>query len=198
MTDFFREIQFIASAPRLEHAPVDVGAEVAFVGRSNAGKSSAINAITHRAKLARVSKTPGRTQQLVFFQVQGMLRLVDLPGYGYADVPEAMRAAWGSLIEDYITKRKSLRGLVLVADSRRGLTDLDRQLLEWCAHVKVPVHLLLTKSDKLTSSEKKRVLVEVTPEVDQIHAGSTLQLFSAVNKDGVPAAERHVIQWLKG
>jgi GTP-binding protein len=197
MTHFFQDAKFIASAPRLEHAPADRGAEVAFVGRSNAGKSSAINAITRRAKLARVSKTPGRTQQLVFFEIEPNCRLVDLPGYGYADVPDALRAGWRELIESYITRRASLRGLVLLADSRRGLTDLDLQLLEWCRHVKVPVHVLLTKSDKLTHSESRRSLDQSTRELQRVYPGSTLQLFSAVKKDGVPAAERQVIQWLR-
>ncbi len=196
MPHFFQNIEFIASAPQLAQAPSDYGVEVAFVGRSNAGKSSAINTITRSAKLARVSKTPGRTQQLVFFQVKDGCRLVDLPGYGYADVPLAMRDAWGELIESYITQRESLRGLVLVADARRGLTELDQQLLQWCQHVNVPVHVLLSKCDKLTRSEAHRVLKSATEELHRYHAGATIQLFSAVKKDGLLPAERHIVNWL--
>lgn len=196
MTHFFRDIRFIASAPRLEQAPSDHGAEVAFVGRSNAGKSSAINAITHSAKLARVSKTPGRTQQLVFFEMTDGCRLVDLPGYGYAEVPEAVRRNWQNLIELYITQRESLRGLVLIADSRRGITELDQRLLEWCRHVGVPVHVLLSKSDKLTRSESLRTLAAATEQLRRDYPEATLQLFSATKKDGVTSAERHIVRWL--
>lgn len=196
MTHFFRDIRFIASAPSLEQAPSDHGAEVAFVGRSNAGKSSAINAITRSAKLARVSKTPGRTQQLVFFEITDGCRLVDLPGYGYAEVPEAVRRDWQHLIELYITQRESLRGLVLIADSRRGITELDQRLLEWCRHVGVPVHVLLSKSDKLTRSESLRTLAAATEELRRDYPEATLQLFSATKKDGVASAERHIVHWL--
>jgi GTP-binding protein len=196
MTNFFRDIKFIASTPRLSQAPGDYGAEVAFVGRSNAGKSSAINTITGSAKLARVSKTPGRTQQLVFFEIKDACRLVDLPGYGYADVPDALRHDWRELIESYITQRESLRGLVLVTDARRGLTELDRRLLEWCRHVNVPVHVLLSKSDKLTRSESQRALAAASVDLRGLYPEATIQLFSAVKKDGVAAAVRHIVHWL--
>jgi GTP-binding protein len=197
MSTSFKEARFLASAPRLNQAPADHGAEVAFVGRSNAGKSSAINAITRIAKLARVSKTPGRTQQLVFFELAPGRRIVDLPGYGYAQVPDAMRADWKKLVESYITRRESLRGLFLVADARRGLTGLDIDLLEWCRHVDVPVHVLLTKSDKLSRNVSLQTLRSVREQLQARPYHADAQLFSAVTGAGVHDAQRVVAQWLE-
>ena len=136
------------SIPDPQQAPPDAGYEVAFAGRSNAGKSSALNALTQRKSLARTSKTPGRTQHLVFFELDGERRLVDLPGYGYAKVPEKVRRHWGLAMETYLSGRESLRGLVLMMDVRHPLTDFDKQMLQWCQHAGMPVHILLTKADK--------------------------------------------------
>src|SRR5215210_8631797 len=142
----FSEAHFIASAHDTRELPPDVGTEIAFAGRSNAGKSSAINAITHRKRLAFVSKTPGRTQTINFFACGANRRLVDLPGYGFAAVPHAERAHWGALVSTYLAGRRSLKGLVLIADIRRSLGVLDEQLLHWYAPSGQPVLVLLTKS----------------------------------------------------
>src|SRR5919201_5584788 len=150
---FFDTVRFVASAHELEELPRDTGLEVAFAGRSNAGKSSAINALTDRRKLAFVSKTPGRTQTINFFDCGGNRRLVDLPGYGYAAVPQRERAHWGELISTYLQARNSLRGLVLIVDARHPLTPLDQQLLSWFAPSNQPVLVLLTKSNRLNRQQ---------------------------------------------
>src|SRR5919106_6455966 len=154
----FSSARFLASAHELRELPPDIGAEVAFAGRSNAGKSSAINALTHRKRLAFVSKTPGRTQTINFFDCGANRRLVDLPGYGYAAAPEKERAHWGRLISAYLQGRRSLRGVVLIVDARHPLTPLDRQLLGWHAPSGQPLLVLLTKSDKLGREEAGKAL----------------------------------------
>lgn len=184
------------SVSRLADAPADFGTEVAFVGRSNAGKSSAINAITGVARLARVSKTPGRTQQMVFFQTQPDRRLVDLPGYGFADVPAAVQREWSGMLEDYFSARESLRGLVLVVDVRRGVADLDRQMIQWCARYDVPVRVLLSKCDKLGREQMHKVLRATREEFKRQPGAIDAQLFSAVTGEGVAAAQRCIVQWL--
>jgi len=172
-----------------------MGHEVAFAGRSNVGKSSAINAIAGQARLARTSKTPGRTQQIVFFEIDSRQRLVDLPGYGYAKVPPGLQRHWEKAVRHYLEDRNSLRGLILLGDIRRGLTDLDRQLLEWCAHKNLFVHLLLTKSDKLSRSAANQALVKVQRDVrlDTV----TVQLFSALRKVGIEEAGEKVLDLLR-
>ncbi|HEV2111114.1 MAG TPA: ribosome biogenesis GTP-binding protein YihA/YsxC, partial [Gammaproteobacteria bacterium] len=145
----FRHSQFLTSAAGLDGLPPDRGREVAFAGRSNAGKSSALNAITGVSGLARVSKTPGRTRLLNLFTVAGDLRLVDLPGYGYAKVPEAERARWGEMLDAYLSARRCLAGLIMIMDVRHPLTAFDRQLLAYAGPLSLPVHVLLSKSDKL-------------------------------------------------
>src|SRR3954465_12443652 len=150
--------QFLASAHELHELPPDIGSEVAFAGRSNAGKSSAINALTSRRKLAFVSKTPGRTQTINFFDCGGNRRLVDLPGYGYAAVPQREREHWGMLISAYLQQRMSLKGLVVIVDARHPLTPLDQQLLEWFMPSNQPVLVLLTKADKLNRQEQIETL----------------------------------------
>src|SRR3954447_14433397 len=154
----FSDAQFMASAHEPTELPPDVGSEVAFAGRSNAGKSSAINALTSRRKLAFVSKTPGRTQTINFFDCGGNRRLVDLPGYGYAAVPKHEREHWGMLISAYLQERESLKGLVVIVDSRHPLTPLDQQLLGWYTPSGRPVLVLLTKADKLTRQESMKTL----------------------------------------
>jgi len=188
----FQQAKFLVSAAAPPQFPPDVGAEVAFAGRSNAGKSSAINAITQRRGLARTSKTPGRTRLLNFFELAPQRRLVDLPGYGYASGPEAERRTWQPLIEA-LHARASLKGLFLIVDARRGLTEGDAGLLEWAAPEQ-RVHVLLSKADKLTRSEAARALHTAA---DQLAGRATLQLFSAMEGTGVREAQETLLGWLK-
>jgi GTP-binding protein len=186
----FSQGQFLTSAAAPAHFPPDIGAEVAFVGRSNAGKSSAINAIVQRHGLARISKTPGRTRLLNFFELGTNQRIVDLPGYGYATGPEAERLTWQPLI-DGLRPRESLRGLFMIVDSRRGLTEGDGTLLDW-AHP-LPVHILLSKADKLNRSDSIKVLRETRASVGN---AATVQLFSVPAKLGFDEAQKLLARWL--
>lgn len=180
--------------------PADGGAEVAFAGRSNVGKSSAINAIAGRRQLARASKTPGRTRQIVFFDVGGERRLVDLPGYGYAKVPDDLRWHWQTITGDYLRRRACLKGLVLPVDIRRQFTDLDALMLQCCAEVNLPAHVLLTKADKLSRARAGDALRRVQARLESRGNDSTVtvQLFSAVDKRGVEEARGVVCGWLMG
>jgi GTP-binding protein len=187
----FSQGHFLLSAAASEQFPADMGAEVAFVGRSNAGKSSAINAITQRHGLARTSKTPGRTRLLNFFELGTHQRIVDLPGYGYASGPEAERVTWQPLI-DALKPRASLRGLFLIVDSRRGITEGDGALLEW-AEPPLRIHVLLTKSDKLNRTEGGKVLRETRAFLGD---RGTTQLFSVPDKTGVEEARKLLETWL--
>ncbi len=177
--------EFLTSANRSDQFLPDEGQEVAFAGRSNAGKSSALNAITGRKGLARTSKTPGRTQLVNFFALDHERRLVDLPGYGYAKVPEAIRRHWRTLMESYFVGRRSLAGLVLVMDCRHPLTDFDRQMLEWTTANGCMVHILLTKADKLSRGAAAGTLLKVRKQVGE---SATVQLFSATKKMGLEEA----------
>jgi GTP-binding protein len=190
----FPQASFIKSAWQPQQFPGDEGTEVAFAGRSNAGKSSALNAITGRKDLARTSKTPGRTQLINFFALDGAQRLVDLPGYGYAKVPERIREHWQELLTRYVEARASLVGLVIVMDSRRPLTDFDVQMLDWSGSHGLAAHVLLTKADKLSRGESSTVLKQVRARVEGV---ATVQLFSAVAKTGVDEARREVLTMLK-
>lgn len=181
----YPEARFLASAHRAEQFLPDTGAEVAFAGRSNAGKSSAINAIVNRRQLARTSKTPGRTQLVNFFHLAAGQRLVDLPGYGYAKVPPATQAHWRALLERYFTSRASLRGLFLAVDVRRSLGELDLQMLAWCRALGRPVHVLLTKADKLNRGPAAAALQAARQAAG---ADVTVQLFSAETGEGLDAA----------
>lgn len=174
--------------------PADAGSEVAFAGRSNSGKSSVINVITGKRSLARVSKTPGRTQQINFFSVSDDMRLVDLPGYGYAGVPDKVRQHWARLINTYFDRRKSLKGLILVTDIRRHLTAYDAQMLAWSMDKGLPVHILLNKSDKLSHSAARQALTTVADSIDP-HSNS-IQLFSALKKSGLDAVCSVLDDWL--
>lgn len=180
----FQQVHFLLSAAQPGQFPADTGAEVAFAGRSNAGKSSAINAIVQRHGLARTSKTPGRTRLLNFFELAPSRRLVDLPGYGYASGPEADRRTWDALIEA-LGKRVSLKGLFLIVDARRGITAGDEGLLEWVSPGQ-RVHVLLTKADKLSRGEAQRVLRTAT---GQLEARASVQLFSAHDGTGLKEAQ---------
>lgn len=177
--------EFLTSANRGDQFLPDDGQEVAFAGRSNAGKSSALNAITGRKALARTSKTPGRTQLVNFFALDQGRRLVDLPGYGYAKVPEAIRRHWRALMESYFVGRRSLAGLVLVMDCRHPLTDFDQQMLEWTTANGCAVHILLTKADKLSRGAAAGTLLKVRKQVGET---ATVQLFSATKKTGLEEA----------
>ena len=177
--------QFLISADAPAGFGDDSGAEVAFAGRSNSGKSSAINAIVQRRDLARTSKTPGRTQLVNFFELKPGRRLVDLPGYGYAQVPPAMRAHWGRLMQAYFTARESLAGLFVIVDARRGFADSDQAMLDFASARSCSVHVLLSKADKLGRNEGRELLKKTRA----LLAGrATAQLFSAVSGEGLDAA----------
>ena len=181
----FPDAKFVLSANSAAQFLPDDGCEVAVAGRSNAGKSSAINVIVNRRQFARTSKTPGRTQLVNFFFMRDGQRLVDLPGYGYAKVSDATRHHWGQLLQRYFEQRKSLSGLLLIVDIRRQLKDFDRQMLEFAASVDLPVHILLTKADKLKRGQAANALLAVRKE-----AGKDIgvQLFSALDRQGVDEA----------
>lgn len=185
MNPIYEQATFVMSSPELKNTPADFGKEIAFAGRSNAGKSSAINTLTRQNSLARTSKTPGRTQMLNFFAISEQQRFVDLPGYGYAKVPEAVKKQWHQLMETYLAKRKSLCAIILVMDVRHPLTDFDWQMIEWCQHSGLALHILLTKSDKLTFGAAKNTLLQVQRTLKDVNIPVTVQLFSALKKTGV-------------
>lgn len=192
----FRQSSFLTSANALKQLPPDEGSEVAFAGRSNAGKSSALNTITDQRTLARTSKTPGRTQLINFFSVSESHRLVDLPGYGYAKVPEAVKRHWQQVLADYLRTRRCLRGLVLMMDIRHPLKDFDRQMLDWCHHQQMPVHILLTKADKLSRSAAGATLQQVRKALKGDYPLASAQLFSSHDKQGVEEARALLSKWL--
>lgn len=188
----FPRAHFLLSCADPRQFPPDTGAEVAFAGRSNAGKSSAINAITQRHSLARTSKTPGQTRLLNFFELAPGSRIVDLPGYGYASVPEAERRKWGPLVQG-LREREALRGLFLIVDSRRGIGEGDVELIQWADPARHLVHVLLSKSDKLGREEARKALREAKAALGE---AATVQLFSATKGDGVDEARRVLSGWL--
>lgn len=198
MNPLYHQAHYLISALRLQDAPPDTGFEAAFAGRSNAGKSSAINTITQQKALARTSKTPGRTQMLNFFELDQERRLVDLPGYGYAKVPEAMRHNWGKAMETYIKERKALRGVFMLMDIRHPLTKIDWQMIEWCRHCGLPLHIALTKADKLSRGAGNGVLQKVQSEVKHKLGDMecSVQLFSALAKQGIEEAHAVLDRWM--
>jgi GTP-binding protein len=196
MKNRYQGASFLLGAPNARQAPADVGLEVAFAGRSNAGKSSALNVITGQKSLARTGKTPGRTQHINFFRVDEKRRLVDLPGYGYARVPADVKARWQRAIEQYLEGRRSLQGLILLMDIRHPLRDFDRQMLVWCRRAGLPLHVLLTKADKLKRGPARSVLLEVRRELAELHRAATVQLFSALTPTGTEEARAILDQWL--
>ncbi len=189
-------VEYLASAHKMEEMLPDTGREVAFAGRSNAGKSSAINALASRHRLAFVSKTPGRTQTINFFGVGKNQRWVDLPGYGFAKVSKAEREYWGELISAYLTNRNSLIGLILLSDSRHGIKPLDEQLIGWFAPTGRPIHVLLTKSDKLSQSACAKALRDAQALLTRRYANCSVQLFSATAGKGVGEANTLLANWL--
>jgi GTP-binding protein len=195
MNPVYHQAKFINSAPHLKDTPDDQGLEIAFAGRSNAGKSSAINTLTRQKSLARISKTPGRTQMLNFFAITEQQRFVDLPGYGYAKVPEAVKKQWHALMETYLSQRKSLCGIVLVMDIRHPLTEFDWQMIEWCQHSGLPLHILLSKADKLTFGAAKNTLLTVQKQLGEVPVPITLQMFSSLKKTGVDEVHKALDQF---
>ncbi|MGM0521129.1 MAG: ribosome biogenesis GTP-binding protein YihA/YsxC [Pseudomonadota bacterium] len=189
---------FMLSAPSLAQCPEDSGAEVAFAGRSNAGKSSAINALTRQNALARTSRTPGRTQLINFFSLMNTTsqRLVDLPGYGYAKVPESVKREWQEHLSDYLRGRQSLRGLVLLMDVRHPLTEFDQMMLGFADERDMPVQILLTKADKLKKGPASNALQKVRAQLSDWDDLVSVQLFSALKKDGLAPLSQRLDQWL--
>jgi GTP-binding protein len=192
----FRHAIFEISVAKPQDLPPATGPEIAFAGRSNAGKSSAINTLVGHTRLAFVSKTPGRTQLINLFRLKNGAALVDLPGYGYADVPESVRKQWRGLLEHYLTRRQEIAGLVMIMDARRPLTDLDRQMLNWFGPTGKPIHCLLTKADKLTRQAQTKILREVLAEMADAGSPITAQLFSSLKKTGMEEAEKVIGSWL--
>ena len=194
----YLQASYLLSAHTLAQCPEDSGVEVAFAGRSNVGKSSVINTITVNHKLARTSKTPGRTQQLNFFSVgsEDEIRLVDLPGYGYAKIPEKIRRHWNCVLQAYFEQRRSLAGLILIMDIRHPLRPFDEQMLTWCLDVKLPVHILLNKADKISRGAASKVLQIVKNRYPDEQV--TVQIFSVLDKIGVEEAQKRLDVWFAG
>ena len=191
----YQQPHFVMSAPDIRHLPSDTGIEVAFAGRSNAGKSSALNTLTNQKSLARTSKTPGRTQLINLFEVADGKRLVDLPGYGYAEVPEEMKRKWQRALGEYLEKRQSLQGLVVLMDIRHPLKDLDQQMIEWAVDSNIAVLVLLTKADKLASGARKAQLNMVREAVLASNGDVLVETFSSLKKQGVDKLRQKLDTW---
>lgn len=192
----YRGARFLTSAAKLSQCPPDEGWEVAFAGRSNAGKSSAINSLTGNTKLAKTSKTPGRTQLLNFFALSGSQRLVDLPGYGFAKVPLKVKAEWTRQLENYLQKRQCLRGMVILMDIRHPMQPFDQQMLDWAAVADMPVHILLTKADKLKRGAATATLLGVRSKLKPLGTRTSVQLFSALKHTGHEELTHKLDGWL--
>lgn len=190
-----RQTEFEISAATLAQCPPEQGIEIAFAGRSNAGKSSALNTLVDHSGLARTSKTPGRTQLLNFFRMNDQWKLVDLPGYGYAKVPEQMKKEWQAQMGAYLEKRECLAGLILVMDVRHPLKEFDQMMLNWSRHYDMPVHILLSKSDKLKRGPAKNMLFDVRKQVKEYGDKVSVQLFSSLDKSGVEEARQVLANW---
>lgn len=189
--------RFLTSAARFRDCPPDTGAEVVFAGRSNAGKSSALNALTNIGKLARTSKTPGRTRLINFFSLnRPQSRLVDLPGYGYAKVTRAQQVEWQRHLDDYLQRRQSLRGMVLLMDIRHPLTEFDRIMVDWCQHRELPIMILLTKADKLKFGPAKQEMLKVRKSLKEVAVLERIVLFSALKGTGLEEAREQLVHWL--
>ncbi len=192
----FNNTQFVTSAATLVDCPKDSLAEVAFAGRSNAGKSSAINAITGHSKLAKISKTPGRTQLINFFQVADHRYLVDLPGYGFAKVPLKVKEKWQAELERYLRKREALSGIVLLSDVRHPLKEFDQMMVNWAVQSDLPVLLLLTKADKLKRGAQQNTLLKIRKTIQDLPEVE-VQLFSSMNGQGITEAQKVIASWLE-
>lgn len=192
---FLQQAKFLTSAAQIRQLPADKGVEVAFVGRSNAGKSTALNCITMQKRLARTSKTPGRTQLINLFELSADQRLVDLPGYGYAKVNEEVKKRWQATLAQYLSSRGCLKGLVLIMDIRHPLKPDDEILLDWIGETGVEVHILLTKADKLSRNKAQGTLLAVKKQLAGYPFPITLQVFSALKKTGIDEARDKICQW---
>ena len=192
----FQKAHFITSAPSIKQCPDDTGAEVAFAGRSNAGKSSALNTLAQQNKLARTSKTPGRTQLINFFEIQAGIRIVDLPGYGFAKVPDRMKREWQKNMSEYLEERQSLKALVLVMDIRHPLSEFDVMMCDWANDVQMPVHILLTKSDKLKRGPAQSTRLQVQKSLQHMGDLLSVQTFSSLKKEGVDVLQKQVSAFL--
>ena len=188
----FNSANFLTSATNLSQCPPDTGAEVAFCGRSNSGKSSAINALTRKKSLARTSKTPGRTQMINFFSINESCRLVDLPGYGYAKVPTAVKQHWEKHLDDYLRARSCLKGAILLVDIRHPIKEFDETMIDWCLQVELPLHILLTKADKLKKGAQQNSLLSLRQRLSQ---EISTQIFSAKDKKGLDLLEDKLREW---
>jgi len=197
MSELYRKAHYTVSATQLSQLPPDSGYEVAFAGRSNAGKSSAINTITGINALARISKTPGRTQMINFFHLDTDRALVDLPGYGYAKVPEKMKLKWQQTLSKYLETRQSLRGLMLMMDIRHPLKNFDLQMLLWAKQAALPIHILLTKADKLKRGAAGNALQQVKNELSESELDASVQLFSSLNHQGRDEAIHVLDTWFE-
>ena len=192
----YRKAAYLTSAAKLSQCPPDEGWEVAFAGRSNAGKSSAINSLTGNSKLAKTSRTPGRTQLINFFQLSEKQRLVDLPGYGFAKVPLAVKREWTKQLENYLQQRRCLRGLVLLMDVRHPMQPFDQQMLDWALAAAMPVHILLTKADKLKKGPANSTLLQVRAQLGSHRDLVSVQLFSALKHTGHEQLHEVLNRWL--
>lgn len=191
----FQQFSYLTSAHNLKQLVPDTGFEVAFAGRSNAGKSTAINSIVTQKSLARTSNTPGRTQQIVFFGQEGKdYRFADLPGYGYAKVPAKLRRHWELTLGKYLQTRECLKGIIIVSDIRHAFKESDKSMLDWAAQARIPAHVLLTKADKLTPSKARAIKNKLEPEL--LSFGHSCQVFSALKKVGVDEAQAKIEEWL--
>jgi len=193
---FYRKAHFLISAGNATQSPVN-GLEVAFAGRSNAGKSSAINTLCDNKGLARTSKTPGRTRLVNFFEIDEKHRLVDLPGYGFAKVPLAMKNEWQKLMTDYLSDQKALNGLVVIMDIRHPLNDTDWQMLQWCDHFNLPAHVLLTKADKIKRGAQQNSKLKTQKLLKEADINASVQTFSALKKTGLDELVTKLNSWLK-
>lgn len=198
MLNPFTQARFMMSCAKLPQLPSDHHPEIAFAGRSNAGKSSALNALCGKRALARVSKTPGRTQLINLFELADGRRLADLPGYGYAHVPVPVRLSWGQLIGGYVETRRNLQGIVLIMDVRHPLTDYDKQMLAWTISAQRPCHILLTKADKLGYGASKTQLLTTQKGLAELGSQASVQLFSSATHQGVDEAREKIYRLLKG
>ena len=196
MKNHYQQTRFLLGATDVHQAPPDIGAEVAFAGRSNSGKSSALNTITGQRSLARTSKAPGRTREINFFLVEDQFRLVDLPGYGYAKVSQAIKQQWQRNIARYLERRRSLCGVILLMDVRHPLKEVDRQLLGWCHSADLHTHILLTKADKLKRGAAKAALLQVRRQLSSLHPAATVQLFSSHTRAGCDEVRQVIDCWL--
>ena len=192
----FEHARFLKSASSTRGFPPDAGVEIAFCGRSNAGKSSAINAICGQNSLARTSKTPGRTQMINFFNLDNGARLVDLPGYGYAKAPARVQQRWQNLMESYLVHRQALCGLILSMDIRHPLAEIDWTMVQWSTHYRLPLYILLTKADKLNRNAMAKSLTRVTSELEQRGFDAGTQIFSATKKTGITQVQKKISAWI--